>query len=742
MAPRKVSKRSNREVDEDYSEQPLEKRQFTGRSTCHSRRKSTKAKQTRSMTPAIYNTQESQPPPPIHSPSLSRHIEVIDLSQEFMSKTMTDHGSAQFRSGDVYIELQGPQKYSYTLLSRVLSRTSDWFKASLEQPTPEFNHQLAAAMTRTSGIAHRYDLSYDPDEGLWLLAKTSLTTPKELDKTEQSSNRSTRPELSLTLDGNSSPRTPPKQHRGTGDGILKYPTPSSNRKNIERGLDFNVEDPLDMKRYASEDPSIKEEEEAVETAGNYLSPKIDSSEDYPSIKVETAEDYLNMSYEQRQDTLSIINEEATDSPGISQSTKAECAEHDQNMENQGEVQIVENPLQMRCRESEITGNAKEKEELGSLPSPHSMQIEGQEDNPYARGAKEVEMIDTTPTTPPTKNRKTEGVPNTKRENLAASTTNGGNEGNIFKNEQAREDGVLDTANTDVINPHITYDEARVAFNNLFLAYYGRPPNICSTNTEVALQETELLLNISEFYGSTPILHASLNSALLQHGRSLYRAIRRDPPRWLFISYLLRCVPIFREAVIHIVGSHPHWPWTTVPKYKIPGPLLDLIDAKVEELQKLKVHVNGLLFLSSICVEGQDVMFARDSKGTSQSAYQVVHIWHDWFRSSLKHARSVGNEEHRTMDAVMYRKMARGGGAYLPSADINDMLKAQIKHPMEVGDGSEVKEDLGIMKQYAMKVIQPLVENESMLEPEREGIDYLTCTRVDGTELPWAIRQSH
>lgn len=584
-----------------------------------------------------------------------------------------------------------------------------------------------------------------------------------MSENKQSSHGSTQFGIPLSLDGNSSPRTPPTQHCSTRDEILKYSPPTSSFKvgdlkiaSYERGyerksgvsqeiecqknppvgeeedvrdlylapsMNVKIEDSentstmemwqnmaievaLGMRRYASEDPSSEDGKEAIEVAQNAVN-NIDYSKDYPGTEAETVEEFLNI---QLQNTLNKMEEAATASLGIYQNQKVEYVKPSQGVENQEGFQTVENP------------------------SDHRMRIKGQK-NGQSIGVAVIERAGTAPTT---SGRKTARASNIKEVSDLSPTINNSENG-ILQSDTPKEEGVVPSTSTDILAPHITRDEAKLAYHNLFLIYNGKSPSICNTNTEVALRQTEILLNISELYGSTPLLQTSLNNALLQHGRSLYQAIKRDPPRWLFISCLLKCAPILREAVIHIVGSHPHWPWPTVPGFKLPGPVLDLIEDKIEELNKLKVHINGLLFMSSICVDGEDVMFARGNRETFRTAYQVVHIWHDWFRSSLREARLAGSQK-RAVDAVMYRKMAHGGDVYLPSADIIDMLKGEAKNPLEVGDQIEVKQDLEIMKQYAMKVVQPLVENESMLELEKEGIDYLTCTRVQGAELPWAIRQ--
>ena len=45
-------------------------------------------------------------------------------------------------------------------------------------------------------------------------------------------------------------------------------------------------------------------------------------------------------------------------------------------------------------------------------------------------------------------------------------------------------------------------------------------------------------------------------------------------------------------------------------------------------------------------------------------------------------------------------------------------------------GDNIAEDLNIMKEYAMKQVNPLVVNYSMLDLDEMGIKYLTNTKVE------------
>jgi hypothetical protein len=279
-------------------------------------------------------------------------------------------------------------------------------------------------------------------------------------------------------------------------------------------------------------------------------------------------------------------------------------------------------------------------------------------------------------------------------------------------------------------------EVHEAYNNLFLMYYNKTPNIDTNNVEKALRQAEILIQIAALYGSIPIVRPYLSNCMLQYGRDLYKAILKDPPRWLQVSGYLESAPIFKEAVVHIVGSYPHWPWKTVQQEELPEEVHEIIQTKLDNLQTLKTNIDRTLFTSSIRICGQEIRLSENDMATFDTWF-MVQLWRDWFCRSLveaKAARDRGNG--RCADGNMYRAMWKGGDAYLPIATVQTTLSAFRGDGFAIWNQRDVEEDLRIMKEFARKQVEPLCANNSMLVVEEEGIEYFTCTKVETDELPW------
>ncbi|KAF4637097.1 hypothetical protein G7Y89_g1003 [Cudoniella acicularis] len=290
------------------------------------------------------------------------------------------------------------------------------------------------------------------------------------------------------------------------------------------------------------------------------------------------------------------------------------------------------------------------------------------------------------------------------------------------------------------------------YNSLFLTYYSKLPTISTTDIETALRQTELLLNLAEYFDSVGIVRPYLSNTMFQYGREVYKAVLADPPRWLFLSIFLQSAPIFKEAIIHIVGMHPFWPSSTVSRSEFEPEVLALIDKKVAELQKMKAEINEKLLTNSIV---QDNRITHD-------AWLIVQQWRDWFASGLAKSNTArvrlatdpARSDIKLTDGLVYRQIAKGGETYLPLYGVLTLLreiksktcaKCSSRHLNQVPEtkvedlvlqSKWVSEDLLRLKDYAMKEVKSLAVNESMLEVEEADVGHFTCTRVETNELPW------
>ncbi|ESZ90241.1 hypothetical protein SBOR_9378 [Sclerotinia borealis F-4128] len=280
-----------------------------------------------------------------------------------------------------------------------------------------------------------------------------------------------------------------------------------------------------------------------------------------------------------------------------------------------------------------------------------------------------------------------------------------------------------------------------AYHSLFLCYRSFAPTISTTDLSTATKQSSRLVKIATLYGSAKLVRPHIIASLFSHGRHLYTSIRRDAPRFLVLASKLQNALIFKEALIHIVGQAPSWPWPTAKEW-VESALGDIIDRKIYELQLKRMQANDLLFQSCLAHHGIRISI-NNLDPTTFDIWIIVQIWHDWFSQQLRHCAHVRRDEQRSVELNMYSLMAQGGEAYLKIDDVMAMVEP-YKATLEARawgnwEKSQVEKEMNIMKGYAAKTVKELMINELTGDVSKNGdgaVEYLTCTKVGEYELPW------
>jgi hypothetical protein len=289
---------------------------------------------------------------------------------------------------------------------------------------------------------------------------------------------------------------------------------------------------------------------------------------------------------------------------------------------------------------------------------------------------------------------------------------------------------------------VVKSEVLDAYHFLFQSYYNIPPAISTTDVHQAVEQAGLLVKVAALYQSLPSVRPHICYSLLSHGRDLHSAILQNPPHFLLLSLKLRCAPIFREAIIHIVGQAPLWPWP-VSRDVIPAKVLHLIETKIVDFRSAKNAVNTELFTSCLAKGNARITITKIDPGTLDT-WVVVQMWHDWFCGAVRECNTMREKQGKVVEGNMYRLIARGGDSYLPIEDVLRVLRPFKAQPGSSEWGNwqrkEVEEDLRMMKEYAAKAVKGLVINRAMInvmggEDERD-VGHLTCVKVEENELPW------
>lgn len=244
-----------------------------------------------------------------------------------------------------------------------------------------------------------------------------------------------------------------------------------------------------------------------------------------------------------------------------------------------------------------------------------------------------------------------------------------------------------------------------------------------------------LADLGDFIGAKATADEGIHLALNDLGHRLHLAISRDPITWLYLGSRIRSSMIYREAAIHLVGQ---WASFTpenrqrisrLPEYTI-GLLRDAykalndtkkaIEAELRRFDPEKLTLHVISVAAGLSVNGDHV--SNMTKATS--------LFREWFREQ----QSNGNN-HVNADggAKLYRTIAAGGQAYLAEDKFNYFYGYPVM-PME---GLRIEQRLNVLKDYAKRIVAPLLVNESHYNSRVLGqLPYLTSAKVDERDVPW------
>ncbi|KAF1362063.1 hypothetical protein EJ07DRAFT_175262 [Lizonia empirigonia] len=247
------------------------------------------------------------------------------------------------------------------------------------------------------------------------------------------------------------------------------------------------------------------------------------------------------------------------------------------------------------------------------------------------------------------------------------------------------------------------------YNMIFGAFYNVIPQIAANNIKVAMSKVEELVGVARHLGCTHLVTSHIGNALVQHRQSLYRDILADAPRYLLLSLALENVFFYTEALIHLVGAYPSWPWPS-ERTALPEDTLQLIANKSRELDTKVLEVERELLLT-----------ITTSRGTPYSAgtYSQFDTWFvvQLFRDTLTNVFRQHDASRPSLKrGSLFRKIKAGGSTYMAYEDVRRIVLRVMPSAVETLD-----EDLKILKEYASDIVADLARNESNLDVEEHKV---------------------
>jgi hypothetical protein len=298
------------------------------------------------------------------------------------------------------------------------------------------------------------------------------------------------------------------------------------------------------------------------------------------------------------------------------------------------------------------------------------------------------------------------------------------------------------------------------YDNLFRTFYNYTPQLNNLNIASAYSECKALLALADMYDCLPIIGSRVDHHLLRFSSRLFKQIAKYPPSYLRLGYLSRSRIIFSEALTHVVGQ-----WPQPQPYlqdTVPESVLELIEDKVDELDELRSKVEMKLFrLTLTTSRGERVTPANDYLG-----WLAMSLFRQWVAENTTPPPPpiLKNNTARTTHANLQTNplpppppSINTGRVYRLIGSTNSqgyLAHEELKRFLKLQPTASSSRDISLynrdnlrrferrveeVKNIARDLVKPLTRNCLELDMSGEqgrGIPYLTCTKLEDSEVPW------
>ena len=269
------------------------------------------------------------------------------------------------------------------------------------------------------------------------------------------------------------------------------------------------------------------------------------------------------------------------------------------------------------------------------------------------------------------------------------------------------------------------------YHNVFGSYYGEDVELDDSNMTTLLHSATKLICVADYLQSMKAISKAIDNKLLSQGPVLYRSIANSPILWMNTAYSIRSEVILKEALIHLVGN-----WNAIGdhiKALIHPEMQSICKVKIEELIKLKRNVNSQIlgqYPEHIQREPESDEIGRASYSNDIMTWIAITVFRQYIGQAIARGLTV---EAKDGGFEFYHELNSGGQAYLDRFMVRQF---HYRFPMSSKGQIVVENHLSDLKEMIKPFIQEIVCNRSQLDINKYPVTYLTCLRVEKSDIPW------
>ena len=269
------------------------------------------------------------------------------------------------------------------------------------------------------------------------------------------------------------------------------------------------------------------------------------------------------------------------------------------------------------------------------------------------------------------------------------------------------------------------------YHNILGSYYGEDVELDDSDMTTLLQSATGLICVADYLQSMKAISKAIDNKLLSQGPVLYRSIANSPVLWMNTAYSIKSEVILREALIHLVGN-----WNAIDdnmKILIHPDMQNICKVKVEEVVNLKRVANSQIlgqYPEHIQREPESAEIGRASYSNDIMTWMALAVYRQYVGQAIARGLTI---EARDGGFDFYQKLNIGGQAYLDRFMVRQF---HYRFPMSSKGQVVIENHLSDLKEMMKPFIQELVCNRSQLDVSKHQVPYLTCLKVEKSDIPW------
>ena len=241
-----------------------------------------------------------------------------------------------------------------------------------------------------------------------------------------------------------------------------------------------------------------------------------------------------------------------------------------------------------------------------------------------------------------------------------------------------------------------------------------------------------LVDVAESVGSVDRVREIVDLALLRQDTILWQSIASNPTAWTELGRRVHSPTIFKEGVVHLVGTWPRL--TDEVREDMNEDVRALVQSKFEELETSKEAIEMRIlghypdFLARKAADKP----GRPSYANDIYMWMAICFFRHWFAQAISEDRT-----RRAPDGgyAFYNALSHGGQAYLSHRDFSNFHQY---FPMSSKACNVLEANMGVLKEDVKKFVSSICVSRVHVKAEDIGMDWLTCAVVKKEDLPWHV----